>query len=127
MFKKKEPSLEVILGPGSSIKGSLSSKGVIRLDGLIEGNIDADWLIVGETGMVKGDVASRGTVVDGKVEGDISAEDIVEIKSKGAVEGDILTSKLLVSEGAFFEGRSCMRKPASQDNNDVLLLEQKIK
>ncbi len=127
MFRKKEPSLEVIIGSESAVKGSVSTKGVVRLDGVVEGNVEADWLIVGETGTVKGDVLSRGVVIDGRVEGNIVSDDIVEIKSKGAVEGDIVTSKLIVSEGAFFEGRSSMRQFSGLDSKDVLHLEHKVK
>jgi cytoskeletal protein CcmA (bactofilin family) len=125
--KRKEPSLEVIIGSESAIKGSLSTKGVVRLDGMIDGNVEADWLIVGERGVVKGDVVTRGTVVDGRVEGSITSDEILEIKSRGTVEGDVFTSKLIVSEGALFDGRSCMRKFAESENKDILQLEQKMK
>jgi cytoskeletal protein CcmA (bactofilin family) len=124
-IKKNEPSLEVIIGFESSIKGDLVTKGVVRLDGSINGSVKADWLIVGETGIVNGDVVSRGVVIDGKIEGNITSDEIVEIKSKGAVEGDISTTKLIISEGAFFDGRSCMKETTQAGYGDVLHLEHK--
>lgn len=127
MFSKKESSVEAIIGAESSIKGDLTTTGVARMDGAIDGNIYADWLIIGETGTVKGDVASRGVVINGKIKGNIQAKEIVEIKSKGIVEGDIYTTRLVVSEGAVFDGHSYMQKFIAMDNKDVLPFEQKVK
>jgi cytoskeletal protein CcmA (bactofilin family) len=127
MFWKKEPALEVIIGPESSIKGDLDTKGIVRIDGTIEGCIHADWLIVGRTGAVIGDVVLRGIVVDGMVRGNIDSREIIEIKPKGVVEGDVFTTRLIVSEGAFFDGRSNMQKLANTDNKDILFFEQKVK
>ncbi|MBA4416308.1 MAG: hypothetical protein C0392_00130 [Syntrophus sp. (in: bacteria)] len=123
--RKKELSLEVIISSESSIKGDLATKGVVRLDGTINGNIKADWLIVGETGIVKGDVVSRRVVIDGTIKGNITSEETVEIKSKGAVEGDIFTTKLIISEGAFFDGRSSTKETTHADYKDILPLEHK--
>jgi cytoskeletal protein CcmA (bactofilin family) len=127
MFRKKAPSLEVIIGAESSIRGDILTKGVARIDGDVIGNTDADWLIVGETGMIKGDIISRGVLIDGKLEGNIKSKEIVEIKSKGVVEGDIYTSRLIISDGAIFDGHSYMQKAAGADNKDILSFEQKIK
>lgn len=127
IFRKKESSLEVIIGAESSIKGDLTSKGIVRMDGTIEGSINADWLIVGETGAIKGDVTLRGIVTNGKIEGNIKSKETVEIKSKGIVEGDIYTLKLAISEGAIFDGRSCMHNITDSDNKDVLPFERKAK
>jgi cytoskeletal protein CcmA (bactofilin family) len=127
MFRKKEPSLEVIIGSESSVTGDIITKGVVRIDGDITGNTDADWLIVGATGMVKGNVVSRGVLIDGRMEGNIKSKEIVEIKSKGIVEGDIFTTRLIISDGAIFDGHSYMQKVTNIDNKDVLSFEQKIK
>jgi cytoskeletal protein CcmA (bactofilin family) len=125
-WKKEQQSLEVVIGPDSGIKGDITTKGVVKLDGVIDGCVSADWLIVGETGKITGDVASRGTVIYGKIEGNIKSNEIIEIRSKAVVEGDIYTSKLVVSEGAFFDGRSHMQRP-NAGSNDVVSLEQKSK
>ncbi len=128
MFKKKDTSsLEVVIGSESSLQGDLTTKGVARIDGDINGSINADWLIIGETGLIRGDVASRGVVVDGKIEGNIRSSEVVEIKSNGIVEGDIYTAKLVISEGALFDGHSFMQKFTNPDNKDILPLEQKVK
>lgn len=127
IFRKKEPSLEVIVGAESGIKGDLTTKGAVKFDGVIDGCIRADWLIVGETGMIRGDVSARGTIVYGKIEGNIESSEITEIKAKAIVEGDIRTAKLVVSEGAIFEGRSYMQKLNQIEAGGVLSIEQKVK
>jgi cytoskeletal protein CcmA (bactofilin family) len=127
MFRKKAPSLEVIIGSESSIKGDIVTKGVIRIDGDVSGDIDADWLIVGKKGIVKGNVVSRGVLIDGRLEGNIKSNEVVEIKSEGIIEGDISTTRLIMSEGAVFDGHSYMKKATNLDNKDVLYFEQKLK
>jgi len=108
IFRKRQQSLETIIGPECSFKGSLSTPGTARIDGNLEGTVTADWLIVGETGCMRGDVVSRGTMVAGRLEGNIRSDESVEIGSKGIVEGDIYTTKLSISEGACFDGHSHM-------------------
>ena len=110
IFRKRQQSLEIIIGPESSVTGNLSTPGIARIDGNVEGNIAEYWLIVGETGCMKGDAVSRGTMVAGKLEGSIRASESVEIGSKGIVAGDIYTTKLSISEGACFDGHSYMRR-----------------
>ncbi len=114
MFNKKSPQkLETIVGNDSTITGELNIKGTLRVDGIIEGDTFADWVIVGETGRIHGNVKARGVVVGGRVEGNIDASEIVELKGKGEIAGEICTVKLAMSEGAVFDGRSTMKKTAS--------------
>lgn len=117
MFKKSVQKLETIIGNESTVTGELNIKGTLRVDGIIEGDVFADWVIVGETGRVHGNVKSRGMVVGGRVEGNIDASEIVEIKGKGEVNGEICTAKLAMSEGALFDGHSTMKKTASLEVN----------
>ena len=117
MFNKKSPQkLETIIGNESTVTGELNIKGTLRVDGIIEGDVFADWVIVGETGRIKGNVKSRGMVVGGSVEGNIDATEIVELKGKGEVTGEICTVKLAMSEGAVFDGRSTMKKAGAHED-----------
>jgi cytoskeletal protein CcmA (bactofilin family) len=122
MFGKKETTLTTVIGADSSLRGELQSKGTVRIDGSFDGNIQADWVIVGESGLIRGDVVSRGTTVGGKVEGSIGCSESVEITPKGQVRGDISTSKLSVAEGGLFEGRSHMLKATEAGRSTVLPL-----
>jgi len=120
MFKKSVQKLETIIGNESTVTGELNIKGTLRVDGIIEGDVFADWVIVGETGRIHGNVKSRGMVVGGRVEGNIDASEIVELKGKGEVNGEICTVKLAMSEGALFDGHSTMKKAASLEGNSEI-------
>lgn len=120
MFNKKSvQKLETIIGNESTVTGELNIKGTLRVDGIIEGDIFADWVIVGESGRIHGNVKSRGVVVGGRVEGNLEASEIVELKGKGEVTGEICTVKLAMSEGAVFDGRSTMKKAAQDADSEA--------
>ena len=114
MFNRNTEKLESLIGVNSHFRGDIDTKGTLRVDGTMEGNIKADWVILGEKSLIRGDVAGRGIIVGGRVEGNLKAEEIVEIKSKGQVCGDIGTNKLTVAEGGSFDGRSVMKKEGSK-------------
>jgi cytoskeletal protein CcmA (bactofilin family) len=118
MFSKNTEKLESFVGAHSHFKGDIKSKGTLRIDGMVDGNLEADWVILGEKASLKGNVAARGVIVGGKIEGNVTAKEILEIKSKGRVTGDISAPKLTVSEGGIFEGRSTMNR---EDSNVVEL------
>ena len=115
MFSKNTEKLESFVGVNSHFKGDITSKGTLRIDGSVEGNVEADWLILGEKAILKGNVSARGIIAGGKIEGALTAKEILEIKSKGQVVGDITTPKLLVSEGGIMEGRSSMNREGSSN------------
>jgi cytoskeletal protein CcmA (bactofilin family) len=114
MFTKNTEKLESFIGANSKFRGDIETKGTLRIDGILEGNIQADWVILGEKSSVRGDITGRGIIVGGNVEGNLRAKEIIEIKSKGRVTGDIATSKLTVSEGGVFDGRSVMQNGESK-------------
>lgn len=118
--RKNNEKLESFIGANSSFKGDIKTKGTIRIDGNMEGNVDSDWLIVGEKGILKGDVRANGVIVGGKVEGMVTAREIIEIKGKGEISGDINTPKLSVSEGAILNGKATM-------NRDTNVVELQVK
>ena len=109
MFSKKQPKLDTIVGPESILKGELTSKGTVKIDGQLEGNVTADCLIIGEAGQMTGDVTSREIIVGGRITGNIHATDGVDIQSKGEVCGDIFAARLTIAEGGRFDGRSTMQ------------------
>ena len=119
MFGRSATKLETVIGPDSTVKGEMVVRGTVRIDGNLEGDIRADWVIVGETGRIRGNVKARAIVVGGRVDWNIEGSEIVELKDKGQVVGEICTAKLSISEGALFEGQSSMKKrkeaPESQE------------
>ncbi len=114
MFTKNTEKLESLIGANSNFKGDINTKGTLRIDGSMEGNVNADWVILGEKACLKGDVTARGIIIAGRVDGNLRSKEIVEIKSKGQVSGDISTNKLTIIEGGMFDGRSSMHKDESK-------------
>lgn len=108
MFGAKQPKLEIIVGHDSAIRGDIISKGTVRIDGGLEGNITADCVIIGEKGGITGDAVVRQMVVGGRVVGTIRASETVEIQRTGDVCGDLFSARLTIADGGRFDGRSSM-------------------
>jgi len=114
MFGKDGDKLKSFLGSQSQLKGELSSTGILRLEGIVVGTIKADQVLLTETAVIKGDIIARKIVVDGRVEGNLRAEDLVEIRPKGKVRGRIFTSRFLVMSGGEFNGQITMQAEGSK-------------
>lgn len=113
--EKREPSfgdIKAFLGEGTEFKGILSFEGTVRIDGKLEGEIiSKDLLIVGETAFIKAEIDVGGVVNSGRIEGNISAQQRIEILPRGSVTGHIRTPNLILMEGAIFNG-TCEMIPA---------------
>ena len=114
MFAKDPEKMESLLGSNSHFKGDLNVKGTLRVDGRAEVRLDADCVILSESAAVKGDIQGRRIIIGGTVEGNLRAQELVEIKSKGKVLGDIFSHKLVVIEGAEFTGRIETKKAEAE-------------
>jgi cytoskeletal protein CcmA (bactofilin family) len=121
MFHNHNNKLESIIGKNSDISGELNVSGTLRVDGMVHGKLNAECVIISETAMVKGDIKARAIIVGGKVEGNLIGEEMIEIKPKGIVLGEILTNKFFVIEGGTLNGRVQMRK----DESNIIPIETK--
>ena len=110
MLDKKADKVETFIGSNATFRGELKTSGAIRIDGAVEGNITADWVILGEKGNIKGDVVAHSVIVGGRIEGNVRTKGIIEIKNKGKIIGDILTPKLSIIEGGIIEGKASMQQ-----------------
>jgi cytoskeletal protein CcmA (bactofilin family) len=110
MFFNKQEKLEVVIGRESLVRGEISSKGTVRIDGVLEGGISADCVVIGEKGSITGDAVVRVMVIGGKISGNIRAEEGVEIQNSGDVCGDIFAPRLTIADGGKFDGRSTMQR-----------------
>jgi cytoskeletal protein CcmA (bactofilin family) len=126
MFSKETDKLETFLGMNSSFKGELNVRGTLRVDGTVEGQLDADYLILSESAEVKGEIKAKKIIIGGKMDGNVRAQELVEIKSKGKVLGDIFTPNLAIIEGADFNGKIEMKKTEmKKEESKVIELELK--
>lgn len=113
MFSNKE-RIESFIGKNSKFKGDVVTKGTIKVDGRFVGNIEADWIILGDKGFIKGNLSAGGIIVGGIVEGTIKAKELVDIQRKGRIKGDITTAKLTVADGGVMDGRVTMSAETSK-------------
>jgi len=105
-LKKKNNKLGALIGSNSEFKGEILTQGTLRIDGKFAGNITADLVIIGEGGSNIGNITARGVIIGGKVDGNIRAQEIVEIKHTGQLFGDVHTRRLSIVEGGIFVGHS---------------------
>lgn len=91
------------LGSNTSIKGDLTAKADIRLDGELTGNLNCGGkLILGPKGKIKGEIICNNAVIEGKIEGVLKVKDHLHVKETAQIMGEISTSKLTVQSGAVF-------------------------
>jgi cytoskeletal protein CcmA (bactofilin family) len=104
-------STESIIAEDCIFTGNIVTKGSLRVDGVVDGNIsEAKDVFVSKTGKVNGDISSEKCVVYGNVKGNIVVKEKLEIMSSSTIEGDITSPKILVEEGAIFNGNINMKK-----------------
>jgi len=108
--------LATIIGKGTKIDGTITIEGSTRIDGTVTGKLDSnDSVTIGPTGSVKAaEIRAKIIIVGGKVEGNLLADEKVELQSKCEVIGDISSKSLLVEHGAIFHGSSKMKDIASR-------------
>lgn len=98
-----------ILAHGCRFKGEVEIQGVFRVEGEFEGTVRTpEQLVVGKTGVVRGEIHVKTAIIGGKVLGNITAESKIELQNGSHVEGDIRTRRLVIDEGVFFEGNCSM-------------------
>jgi len=108
-------SLNSILGQGCKVKGDIQLQGTLRIDGEFEGSVNCpETLIIGKSGVVKGDVKVKNAIIGGKMLGNITSTNKIELQTGSHVEGDIETARLVIDEGVFFEGNCKMGTGPSQ-------------
>ncbi len=118
MFKEKDGSsfdrmgdLNTLIGKGSQFEGNLNVQNSLRIDGKLKGNIkSSDSIIIGKEGDVEGDIEVKNAVIGGKVKGKISATGKVTLESSSVFFGTMRATKLVIDEGAVFDGTSHMKE-----------------
>jgi cytoskeletal protein CcmA (bactofilin family) len=94
-----------IIGEDLTIRGNITSKGEIQVDGEIEGDIRCSSLLLGDKSQVTGGVAAEDVVVRGHIVGSIRGLRIT-LQPQAHVEGDLFHQSLAIEQGAYFEGKS---------------------
>ena len=98
-----------IITSGTVIKGDVTASGDFRLDGTLEGNIQLNGkLVIGDSGVVNGNVLCMNANIIGTVNGNLSVKELLSLHSTARVKGDILINKLSIEPGAIFTGKCNM-------------------
>ena len=100
------------IGKSVSIKGELTADEDLTIDGRVEGQIKLrdHNLVIGPHGAIQGEISAKNLTVKGRVVGNISAGQLVEIKASGSVVGDIESSRILIADGGHLKGSIDLRR-----------------
>lgn len=107
------------IGKSVVVKGELSGSEDLYLDGEVEGSIELrdHNLTIGPNGHVRADINAKEIVVHGKVDGNISGSDRVELRKSAVLVGDIATQRIVIEDGAYFKGGIDTRKDKDKDKD----------
>ena len=113
------PPTRSYLGPGCTFEGEIGGRGSIECHGAITGLIVLDGdVVIGERGIAKANLTGGRVVVEGRLEGDATGGDKVEVGPNGIVTGDIRAPSVAFAEGAVFEGNVEMRSGRADESTD---------
>jgi len=108
----KEGRLSGYVGNGTVLTGETSFQAMLRIDGHLTGRVSSEsgTLIVGSSGRVDANIAVAAAIVSGTINGDIVASEKLELTRSARVIGNVQTPRLVIEDGAIFEGGCTMLK-----------------
>jgi cytoskeletal protein CcmA (bactofilin family) len=103
---------QATIGKSLVIKGEVTGSESLYIDGRVEGSISlaGNRVTVGRNGVVAANINAREIVVLGKVRGNLTASDRVDIRSDGSLTGDVVAARISIEDGAYFKGGIDIRK-----------------
>jgi cytoskeletal protein CcmA (bactofilin family) len=109
------------IGGSLQIKGEVIGTESLYIDGRVEGAITlpGSRVTISRDAQISANITAREVVVFGKVSGNITASDRVDLRSEGSVTGDVTAQRITVGDGAFFDGGIHIGKPGQQKDRDV--------
>ena len=107
---------QATIGKSLVIKGEVTGSESLYIDGRVEGsiNLSGNRVTIGRNGVVAANINAREIVVLGKVRGNLTASDRVDIRSDGSLTGDVVAARISIEDGAFFKGGIDIRKGGSK-------------
>jgi len=96
------------IGQGVTIDGKITSNQDIRIDGRVQGTIEVgqNELVLGAGAELKGDVKARSVLIGGKLEGNVTTTERIQIQSTGVLLGDVATPRLIIQDGGLLRGKA---------------------
>jgi cytoskeletal protein CcmA (bactofilin family) len=107
---------QATIGKALVIKGEVSGSESLYIDGRVEGaiNLAGNRVTVGRNGVVAANITAREVVILGKVRGNLTASDRVDIRNEGSLTGDVIAQRISIEDGAYFKGGIDIRKPGQK-------------
>jgi len=103
-----------VIGPDAKFKGELAFENGVKILGGFEGSISTKGnLLVASEGVIQADVEAGTVVVEGEINGNVAAADLVELKNTARLQGDLRCERLIVVDGASFVGHCNVGNGAS--------------
>ena len=111
-------SEQATIGKSLVIKGEVTGSESLYIDGRVEGaiNLPGHRVTVGRNGQVQANINAKEVVVLGKVKGNVTASDRVDIRNEGSLGGDVTCQRISIEDGAWFKGSIDIRKPGQKEN-----------
>src|SRR6266568_1450588 len=105
-------SEQATIGKSLVIKGEVTGSESLYIDGRVEGaiNLPGNRVTVGRNGQVQANINAKEVVVLGKVKGNVTASDRVDIRNEGSLGGDVVCQRISIEDGAYFKGSIDIRK-----------------
>jgi cytoskeletal protein CcmA (bactofilin family) len=114
--QQRTAEIHTLIGKGSEFEGKLTFEGQVRIDGKFSGQIvTKDTLVIGDGARVTAEISAGTVIINGVVEGNIRASQLIELHQPGRVKGNLETPSLSIDRGVIFEGSCKMEnnKPAN--------------
>ncbi len=104
-----------IISKGTEIVGDISSQGDMRIEGIVHGTLNCKArVVIGDSGEVKGNITANDAVISGKVIGNVLVHEFLFLKGTAKIFGDLVVGKIVVENGAEFNGSCKMNSELEQ-------------
>lgn len=130
MFKLNDYSragFDTLIGSNTEITGNISSNGMVRIDGEVNGNIKIEGdIFLGESSVINGDVTASNVNIAGKVKGNIFTSGVLKLLPTAKLTGDIQVKAFVSEEGSVFEGM-CRMADTAENSTPIITKKNEYK
>lgn len=121
--EEEEINSNNFIGKGTVIEGNIIALGSMRIEGKIMGNVQSkSKIVLGESGSISGDLVSSSAEIEGSITGNVNIKDVLILKSTARLVGDVIIKKLVVANGASFNGVCKMGESKSHEEPKPVVL-----
>lgn len=104
-------TITTMVGADTVVKGLLKTKSSVRINGTVIGDVRADGVVVlTKTGVIEGTIEAESIIVAGKIKGNMSIKDKVNVEASGQIYGEVITKKFVIDEESIFQGNCVMNR-----------------